>query len=100
MSANNIAYIGIGSNLNNPVAQVRQMISQINELPASEVIKTSSFYNTSPVGVEGHPDFINAVIQLGTQLDCHDLLNELLALENIAGRERVAWYGHSSSHRQ
>ncbi len=83
-----MAYIGIGSNLNNPIAQVRNTISSLNELPASKVVNTSSLYSTSPVGVDGHPDYINAVVALSTRLGSDQLLEHLLDLEKIAGRER------------
>ena len=83
-----IAYIGIGSNLNNPAAQVRHTISCLNELPESKIVNTSSLYSTSPVGVVGHPDYVNAVVALSTRLASDQLLEKLLVLENIAGRER------------
>lgn len=84
-----IAYIGIGSNLNNPITQVRYTISSLNELPESKIVATSSLYHTSPVNVEGQPDyFVNAVVALSTRLSSQQLLQEILALENIAGRAR------------
>lgn len=88
MQNETIAYIGIGSNLHNPIAQVRQTILRLGELPESKILKTSGLYTTSPVGVDGHPDYVNAVVSISTQLTSSKLLHALLNLEKIAGRER------------
>lgn len=88
MQNDTIAYIGIGSNLDNPVDQVRQTISRLNSLPDSNVLKASGLYTTSPVGVDGHPDYINAVVSVSTQLTSSELLQALLNLEKSAGRNR------------
>jgi 2-amino-4-hydroxy-6-hydroxymethyldihydropteridine diphosphokinase len=81
-------YIGIGSNLDNPLQQVRQAINELRQLADSEYIASSSLYRTSPMGPSEQPDYINAVSLLQTCLAPLDLLNELQAIENTHGRNR------------
>ena len=81
------AYVGIGANLGDPAAAVRTAIQRLRELPATTLDAQSSLYRTAPVDSSG-PDYINAVVQLSTQLTAPDLLRELQRIENAAGRER------------
>jgi 2-amino-4-hydroxy-6-hydroxymethyldihydropteridine diphosphokinase len=87
------AYIALGSNLEQPAQQVRLAIAAIAALPDCQLIKQSSLYETAPVdcpelNAAPVPDFINAVVQVSTQLDPHALLAALQGIENAAGRER------------
>lgn len=87
------AYIALGSNLNNPISQVRQAAKAIDALEQVAVIAQSSLYQTAPVGYSDEqkatvPDFINAVIAVETSLTPEDLLTAILAIEDIAGRTR------------
>jgi 2-amino-4-hydroxy-6-hydroxymethyldihydropteridine diphosphokinase len=83
-----VAYIGIGSNLGDPVRQVRAAFDALERLPQSRLVKKSSLYRTAPVGHADQPDFINAVAQLETGLSAERLLAELQALEARHGRAR------------
>jgi 2-amino-4-hydroxy-6-hydroxymethyldihydropteridine diphosphokinase len=83
-----IAYVGLGSNLENPVAQVRAGFDELDRLPHSRVVKKSSLYRSAPVGYAGQPDFINAVAQLETGLPAQRLLDELHEIESRHGRTR------------
>lgn len=82
------AFIALGSNLQDPRTQVRQALVQLNELPGTLVIKSSSLYRTAPVGYDNQPDFINAAAEVETTLPPLELLRALLALEASFGRER------------
>jgi 2-amino-4-hydroxy-6-hydroxymethyldihydropteridine diphosphokinase len=82
------AYVGIGSNLKDPRAQVQQAFGELDGLPHTRVAKTSSLYRTAPIGHPEQPDYINAVAQLETGLPAERLLAELQALEARQGRER------------
>ena len=82
------AYVGIGSNLNDPRAQVLQAFTELDGLPHTRVVKRSSLYRTAPMGHAAQPDFINAVAQLETGLPAERLLAELQELEARHGRER------------
>ena len=83
-----LAYVALGANLDDPVAQVRAAFEALRHLPQSRLTRTSSLYRTAPVGVHGQPDFINAVAQLETDLDAETLLDALLAIETSFGRRR------------
>jgi 2-amino-4-hydroxy-6-hydroxymethyldihydropteridine diphosphokinase len=83
-----IAYVGIGSNLDDPRSQVLQAFQELDQLPHSRVVRRSSLYRSSPVGYAAQPDFINAVAQLETGLAAERLLGELQAIEARHGRAR------------
>ena len=83
-----IAYVGIGSNLDDPRRQVLNAFSDLDRLPHTRVVKKSSLYRTAPMGHADQPDFINAVAQFETGLPAERLLAELQALEQRHGRKR------------
>ncbi len=85
---NSTAYIGLGSNLADPQNQVEQAIQAIAKSTDMQLIKQSSLYRTAPVGYDDQPDFINAVIEIKTNLSPLDLLHRLFEIENLQGRER------------
>jgi 2-amino-4-hydroxy-6-hydroxymethyldihydropteridine diphosphokinase len=88
------AFIGVGSNLNNPVAQVQQAFHGLAELPASRLIARSPLYRTAPVGgPAGQPDYVNAVAALDTMLEPDELLTALQAIEIQQGRVRTVRWG-------
>ena len=82
------AFIGLGSNLANPLVQVRQALVELDSIPGTRVTARSSFYRTSPVGLLEQPEFINAVASVRTTLKPQALLAALLAIENRHGRRR------------
>lgn len=84
------AYIGLGSNLGNPVGQIKQAIDALKAIRATELRAVSSLYRSAPLGPPDQPDYINAVAALLTQLDPDQLLPELQALEVAQGRNRAA----------
>lgn len=81
------ACVGLGANLGDPVAAVRQALAALDELPHTRVLRASRLYRSAPVDAGG-PDFINAVALVATRLDALALLAALQALEQGAGRER------------
>jgi 2-amino-4-hydroxy-6-hydroxymethyldihydropteridine diphosphokinase len=87
------AYIGVGSNLEDPQAQVRGAFLKLAGLPSTRVILTSPIYVSRPFGSIEQPDFANAVAGILTQLDPHALLEGLHTIEAAQGRsrERVRW---------
>ncbi|MXS79490.1 2-amino-4-hydroxy-6-hydroxymethyldihydropteridinediphosphokinase [Nitrosomonas eutropha] len=82
-------FIALGSNLENPLSQVRRGILLLAELEHSRLVKRSSFYRTAPIGNTDQPDFINAVVQMETNLTPHHLLDILLEIERACGRVRT-----------
>lgn len=82
------AFVALGSNLRNPVVQIKTALRELANLPHTRLVKTSSLYRTVPVGYDNQPDFINAVAEIETNLTPHALLEALLALEDRHGRTR------------
>lgn len=82
-------FIALGSNLDNPVFQVRRAFDELTQLPSSRLLRRSSLYHSAPVGRLDQPDFINAVAQIETVLGPHDLLQALLEIERCHGRVRT-----------
>lgn len=83
-----IVFVGLGSNLADPVAQVSRALDALAGLPQTRVLKKSSLYRSAPMGYLDQPDFINAVAQLETKLAPRALLDALLVLEKKCGRTR------------
>lgn len=83
-----IAWLGLGANLQEPLAQLTEAIQRIKNTTAVEVLQVSSFYKTPPWGDEDQPDFINAVVQVETKLAPIELLQQTQNIENDMGRVR------------
>jgi 2-amino-4-hydroxy-6-hydroxymethyldihydropteridine diphosphokinase len=83
-----IAYVGLGSNLSEPIKQVQAAIDEIKKLEQSLVINVSSLYLSKPMGPQDQNDYINAVLALETTLAPVKLLDALQKIENKAGRVR------------
>jgi len=81
-------FIALGSNLEDPVFQVRKALDEIAILPENNLLACSSLYRSAPIGKCDQPDFINAVIQIETTLSPHNLLKALLQIEKNHGRVR------------
>jgi len=88
MKNGNTVYIGLGSNLENPIAQIKQAFSALNALPTTHLLKHSSLYRSKPLGPPNQPDYINAVAVLKSELPPLILLNEMQIIENKQGRIR------------
>ncbi len=86
-------YIGLGSNLHDPLMQVLNAISELQKHPHLRRVQASPIYGSKPVGPQDQPDFINAVAYLQTQLGPHDLLDVLQSLENLHKRQRKRHWG-------
>lgn len=88
--AETLAYIGIGSNLDDPERQVRDAIDALARVPATRRLGVSRLYRTAPWGETAQPDFVNAAVALATTLEPRALLDALLAIERGQGRRRDA----------
>lgn len=86
-------FIGLGSNLDNPLAQLKEAIEHIKQVKAVKLVAVSDFYSSPPMGPQDQPDYINAVIQLSTSLEPEFLLDELQKIENGQGRVRKERWG-------
>ena len=85
-------FIGLGSNLQDPQDQVTHALKEINEIPNTELLVSSSLYITQPLGPANQPYFINAVAKIATSQSAEDLLTELQEIEakhqRVRGGER------------
>ena len=82
-------YVGLGANLQQPVLQIKRALQELDETPETELVRVSSFYETTPVGLLDQPVFINAVAELATTLAPQKLLEYLMAIEAAHARARL-----------
>lgn len=87
------AYIGLGSNLDDPLDQVSRAVAELDQLPDTRVARVSPWYRSAPVGPGPQPDYINGVAALVTGLAPHPLLSALQALEDRHQRKRNLKWG-------
>jgi 2-amino-4-hydroxy-6-hydroxymethyldihydropteridine diphosphokinase len=81
------AYIGLGSNLDDPRAQVLRAAEALATLPHTLLVLRSPLYGSRPFGPVTQPDYVNAVAGVLTQLTARALFKEIKALERAAGRK-------------
>ncbi|MBA6336697.1 MULTISPECIES: 2-amino-4-hydroxy-6-hydroxymethyldihydropteridine diphosphokinase [unclassified Colwellia] len=83
-----LVYVGLGSNLSDPQKQIELAVASLTQIKNTTLDGVSSLYFSRPMGPQDQPDYMNAVALLRTDLNPLDLLNELQAIENNAGRVR------------
>ena len=83
-----LAYIGLGSNLADPPAQIGAALLALDRLAQTQVLRQSHLYASAAWGNVDQPDFINAVAEIETALEPQALLAALLGIERDAGRVR------------
>jgi 2-amino-4-hydroxy-6-hydroxymethyldihydropteridine diphosphokinase len=87
-----LAYVGLGSNLDDPMAQINHAFEQLGKIEDTSLMSRSSLYRSAPFGSVEQPDFINAVACLSSALEPEALLQELHDIERSSGRKRgVRW---------
>jgi len=89
-------YIGLGSNLSNPVEQLNTALDSISQLPQTQLENCSSFYGSKPLGPQDQPDFVNAVCKIQTALNPQELLVALQNIEHKQGRIKKRVWGERS----
>ncbi len=87
------AYIGLGSNLNDPRMQIRSALTALDAIPGTCCLAHSSLYRSRPMGPAGQPDYLNAVAAVDTHLSAEELLHELHLIEEHHGRVREERWG-------
>ncbi|KXS37173.1 MAG: 2-amino-4-hydroxy-6-hydroxymethyldihydropteridine diphosphokinase [Halomonadaceae bacterium T82-2] len=88
-----LAYVGLGSNLDDPEHQVRRALAELDALPLTRCEAGSPLYRSTPMGPQDQPPFINAVARLATHLSPLALLDQLQALEQRHRRVRRRHWG-------
>jgi len=84
-----IAFIGLGSNLEDPRSQLQRAFAELDGLPDTRLTARSSLYRSAPLGYPDQPEFVNAVARIATALTPQALLQGLLQIEHRHGRERT-----------
>jgi 2-amino-4-hydroxy-6-hydroxymethyldihydropteridine diphosphokinase len=87
MNSRATVFLGLGSNLEQPVVQLSRALREVHEIPNTALIRVSSFYDTVPIGLADQPNFVNAVAELQTGLNPSELLAYLLEIE--AAHKRI-----------
>jgi len=82
------AWIGLGSNLGKPEAQLKSALRHLKNSSGIELKKASGIYRSAPWGKLDQDDFFNAVAVLETELLADELLEVLIRIENEMGRDR------------
>ena len=83
------AFIGLGSNLGDRIANLRRAVDALERDGAVDVVAVSSAYETEPVGGPSQPDYLNAVAEISTTLTPRALLERCLGIEDALGRDRA-----------
>ena len=86
------AYIALGANLGDAASALQDAVAALRSLPETSVGKVSSIYKTAPQGSDASHgpvnDYLNAVVEVSTELTAPALLQHLQQIEDAAGRER------------
>ena len=83
----NEVYLGLGSNVDDPVSNIERAIEMLRQ--HSRSLAVSRLYRTTPQGFRNQPDFVNAVCRIWTDLDPFQLLEVALQIEQAVGRSRT-----------
>jgi 2-amino-4-hydroxy-6-hydroxymethyldihydropteridine diphosphokinase len=86
------AFLGLGSNLGDRLANLQRAVDLLDASPGIRVERTSSVYETDPVGPP-QPDYLNAVAEIHTTRTARALLEACLAVEHALGRVRDERWG-------
>jgi 2-amino-4-hydroxy-6-hydroxymethyldihydropteridine diphosphokinase len=81
-----VVFIGLGSNLGERLSMLKEAVACISELPSTEVLATSSVYESPPIDHSKQCCFLNAVCKITTDLSPTALLTALKAIERKLGR--------------
>lgn len=87
------AYIGLGSNLDNPAKQLEQALLSLASSEGVDDIIGSPWYQSKAVGPGEQPDYLNAVVEIKTTLSAERLLALLQGIEQAQGRQREIHWG-------
>jgi 2-amino-4-hydroxy-6-hydroxymethyldihydropteridine diphosphokinase len=87
------AFIALGANLGDPVAQLREAAQRLRETAGLHSVQLSPIYFSAPVGVVDQPRFANAAVRLETSFTAHELLAVCHSVERAMGRVRTVRWG-------
>ena len=81
-------FIGLGGNLGEPAVAFRAAVAELRVI--GQVVKVSSLYDTAPRDAFDQPHFLNAALELETDLPPVELLLALKRIELALGRDPEA----------
>lgn len=81
-----IVYLGLGSNIGNPTANLDALVAFLERSGAYAVLAKSRWYGSKAVGYTDQPDFVNGVIKISTVLAPEPLLAAMKQIEQRMGR--------------
>ena len=87
------AYLGLGANLGDRLANLQRAVDLLAEVSGLRVARSSRVYETEPVGGPEQPEYLNAVVEVETDLAPRDLLEACLSVETRMGRVRAEPWG-------
>lgn len=87
------AYMGIGSNLGDRLANLQSAVELLAAQPGVKVVRSSRVYETDPVGGPPQIDYLNAVVEVETGLSPRELLDACMEVERLLGRIRNERWG-------
>lgn len=93
MSPTNTAYLGLGSNVGDRLANLRHAVDLLASTPGISVEKVGGLYETEPVGVKEQPWFLNTAVRVSTELSPHELLVAAKGVEAAVGRTPTFRWG-------
>lgn len=97
-----IAYIGLGSNLDTPLMQVKTAVNELDLDVAIQVEEVSRFYKSTPLEINDvdikhtQADYVNAVVKIATRYTPIELLDSLQSLELKHNRVKEYRWGPRS----
>ena len=89
----NRVFIGLGSNIDNPLERLSEAYQHLAAHPDLSATGLSKVYISSPQGPQDQPDFYNAVASFTSSLSPHELLTTMLNIESEMGRKRLRHWG-------
>ena len=87
-----IGYLSIGSNLGDRKKNLSLALGLIKKYGSINLPKLSSFYETSPLGPKQRK-FLNAAVQIKTDLSAIQLLKKLQSIEKRMSRKKTIRWG-------
>lgn len=86
-------FLGLGSNVGDRLANLKQALQQLANLPGTQLIRFSSVYETEPVGLKQQNDFLNMAAEVASDRAPQSLLQQIQVIEDKMGRTRVQHWG-------
>ncbi len=86
-------FLGLGTNMGDGPATLKGALDVLEESGLVRVRQCSTIYRTTPISEIEQDDFLNAVVEVSTELSPRGLLGLLLATEQHFGRERTLRWG-------